>query len=105
MAFTSRVDRIHDRKPGDPWAIGDESANWLQAHGHHPPWDDPPVILTAHFTNGHTRPVDLEYRGINPQGQHQLYALMPRGKIKLVRLRTITNEYRIQIHIPRREVR
>jgi len=103
MAFTKGVTaRERERKPGQPWTVGDESADWLQAHSHHPPWKIPPVILTATFTNGRTVPVDLEYRGVNPQGVYQLHAIMPNKLIKSVRLRMVTNEYRVQIHIPRR---
>jgi hypothetical protein len=103
MAFTKGVTaRERERQPGEPWLIGDESAEWLQAHSHRPPWNDDPVILIVVFMNGHSREVDLEYRGINPQGVHQLYAIMPRGKIKLIRLRMITPEHRVQVHIPRR---
>ena len=94
MAFTKGVTaREQERKPGDPWAIGDEAAAWLQTHHRLPPWTTSPVTLIAIFRNGHKVLLDLKYRGIDDQGRHRLRADIPSKAVKLRVVSTMKIRY------------
>lgn len=95
-------------KPVDSWHVGDQSEAWLKAHEVKPPWRTPPVTLTAYFEDGTDVKLDLEYRGLNDQGIHQLHVVWPpeKGPCRFIHFKEIrNNNHRVQVHISRRRRR